>query len=87
MCGISGYYQFETKRFDVNELKNMARTTAHRGSDATGFFSDEFVGLAHNRLSIIDLSETANQPMVSNDSQFAVNFKFLVKRHPIPKLF
>jgi len=72
MCGISGYYQFETKRFDVNELKNMARTTAHRGSDATGFFSDEFVGLAHNRLSIIDLSETANQPMVSNDSQFVM---------------
>jgi len=72
MCGISGYYQFDSKQFEANELKNMAQATAHRGPDATGYFSDEFIGLAHNRLSIIDLNDSANQPMLSNDSQFLI---------------
>ena len=70
MCGIAGYYQFDTKQFETHELQNMARATAHRGPDATGFFSDEIVGLAHNRLSIIDLHDSANQPMASHDSRF-----------------
>ena len=72
MCGISGYYQFNSKQFEANELKKMAQTTAHRGPDATGFFSDDIVGLAHNRLSIIDLHESANQPMASHDSRFVI---------------
>jgi len=72
MCGIAGYYQFDSKRFEASELQNMARTTAHRGPDSTGFYSDETVGLTHNRLSIIDLNNTANQPMTSNDSNYII---------------
>jgi asparagine synthase (glutamine-hydrolysing) len=72
MCGIAGYYQFESKTFEEVELHKMAQTTAHRGPDSTGFFSDEIVGLAHNRLSIIDLHNEANQPMLSNDGNSVI---------------
>lgn len=74
MCGISGYYQYESKQFEPTDLEKMSKSILHRGPDATGFFSDQYVGLAHNRLSIIDLSEMANQPMESNDSRFVIVF-------------
>jgi len=72
MCGIAGYYLFNSTYFEATELRNMAQSTAHRGPDSTGFFSDEIVGLAHNRLSIIDLNNSANQPMISHDKNFII---------------
>ena len=72
MCGISGYYQFQSKNIESSDLEKMARSTTYRGPDATGFFSDDLVGLAHNRLSIIDLNDTANQPMISEDNRFVI---------------
>ena len=41
----------------------MTRALAHRGPDASGVWEAEGVGLAHRRLSIIDLSPAGNQPM------------------------
>jgi asparagine synthase (glutamine-hydrolysing) len=60
MCGISGFYDIHGT---VDVLKSMSNTMHHRGPDHQGMMTDMPVGLAHNRLSIIDLSDRANQPM------------------------
>ena len=45
----------------------MTNRLSHRGPDASGnyFNKDKHIGLGHRRLSILDLSESANQPMIS----------------------
>lgn len=72
MCGITGYYAPEAS-YNRETLAAMTAALAHRGPDADGFFFDEQrkVGLGHRRLSIIDLSEAANQPMFSHNGRFA----------------
>lgn len=47
----------------------MADAISHRGPDGEGYWVGGHVGLAHRRLSIIDLSDAASQPMVSPDGQ------------------
>ena len=60
MCGISGLVGTGNYEF---ELKRMLESQVHRGPDFTGtFFDNGFIALGHNRLSIIDLSQNANQP-------------------------
>jgi asparagine synthase (glutamine-hydrolysing) len=51
----------------------MAAAIRHRGPDGYGFFADEHVGLAHVRLSIVDLAGGA-QPIASEDGQVVVTF-------------
>ena len=69
MCGISG---FNWK--DKNKVTSMMQTLTHRGSNADGVFVDDGVSLAHNRLSIIDLSAEANQPMFDNKEELVIIF-------------
>tara|TARA_Y100000590_G_scaffold156343_1_gene179702 strand:+ start:5010 stop:6791 length:1782 start_codon:yes stop_codon:yes gene_type:complete len=58
MCGINGF------NFSDQELiKKMMAFTKNRGPDANGIYSENEVTLSHDRLSIIDLSSRANQPM------------------------
>ncbi|HET6225641.1 MAG TPA: asparagine synthase (glutamine-hydrolyzing) [Bacteroidia bacterium] len=71
MCGITGFYS-QAKKFSEKELHAMTDILAHRGPDAFGYFLDEYVGLGHRRLSIIDLSDSANQPMYSGDKRYVM---------------
>jgi len=68
MCGISGIYN-KNSIVQQDQLELMAKALIHRGPDATGYYISEnkTTGLAHDRLSIIDLSEYANQPMCNED--------------------
>ena len=65
MCGLSFYCS--SKINPVSELENSMLKIAHRGPDASGSFytkiNDYFIGIGHNRLSILDLSDTGKQPM------------------------
>jgi len=64
MCGIAGFTDPETGRDQaVKVLGDMLESIAHRGPDARDTFFDGATALGHNRLSIIDLSREANQPM------------------------
>ena len=75
MCGITGFVS--TKRIDHNAaLDKMVTALHHRGPDNKGVWFDERygIGLGHARLSILDLSETGNQPMVSNSGRFTIVF-------------
>lgn len=71
MCGISGFYS-PNKKFSEYELHLMTNSIAHRGPDAYGYFTDEIAGLGHRRLSILDLSDSANQPMHSRDEKYVI---------------
>lgn len=66
MCGITGFSDFRN-RSSEEILKKMTGTLAHRGPDGEGFYFKQTdhasIGLGHRRLSIIDLSAAANQPM------------------------
>ncbi|GAB6164124.1 amidotransferase 1, exosortase A system-associated [Thermostilla marina] len=73
MCGIAGIV-FRQSQHPVNEasLRAAAERLRHRGPDAQGTWSREGTGVAHCRLSIIDISAEADQPMVSPDGRFVL---------------
>ncbi len=73
MCGIAGYFSPEG-RFKKQDLETITTALAHRGPDAAGYFIENAVGLGHRRLSIIDLSESANQPFFSRNNRYALIF-------------
>ncbi|MEO8569773.1 MAG: asparagine synthase (glutamine-hydrolyzing) [Ginsengibacter sp.] len=75
MCGIAGYISLNNS-IKPAELVKATLALQHRGPDAEGFYfsDDEKVGLGHRRLSIIDLSSSANQPMFSSDGRYVIIF-------------
>jgi len=69
MCGIIGF-NFEDKKL----LERGLKVTKHRGPDNNGIYTDELVSLGHNRLSIIDLSESGKQPMSNENGDIWITF-------------
>jgi len=65
MCGISGVLLLDGSRVERSILDAQTRALAHRGPDGAGHWIDPSgtAGLGHRRLAIIDLSESASQPM------------------------
>lgn len=72
MCGIAGIIGLKDRNIASEKIKTMSRSLAHRGPDAEGFLLDENACLAHRRLSIIDLSENANQPIFDSSARYAI---------------
>ncbi|TGU70589.1 asparagine synthase (glutamine-hydrolyzing) [Geomonas terrae] len=70
MCGIMGVIGARPQK----DWESWGMLTAHRGPDAFGLWHDEHALLGHNRLSIIDLSTAANQPMVLEDGRYVIVF-------------
>lgn len=75
MCGIAGIITANTNELNTGRLKTMTDVIAHRGPDGEGQWisADGRVGLAHRRLSIIDLSEAGTQPMHYMD-RYSITF-------------
>lgn len=65
MCGIAGVMFLDGRTVDPGVLRRMTHELVHRGPDGAGHWVDasRSVGLGHRRLAIIDLSESASQPM------------------------
>lgn len=63
MCGICGQLRFDNKSVDSKDLNIMMSKIARRGPDSSGEWAQAGVGFGHQRLSIIDLSNHAHQPM------------------------
>lgn len=74
MCGIAGILNLNGQPVSPVFLRRMADVMAHRGPDGEGFYIDSFMGLAHRRLAIIDLSAAGHQPMMTPDSQHAITY-------------
>lgn len=73
MCGIAGFFQ-TSDLLSQTDLENMTDVQKHRGPDASGYAMHGGLGLGHRRLSILDLSEAANQPFYSDDKRFVIVF-------------
>ncbi len=77
MCGISGYYNYgSSKYYTLEDIRVMNDEQKHRGPDAEGMFADQDnkCGLGHRRLSIVDLSDAANQPMCNMTHSIWISF-------------
>ena len=74
MCGIAGIFDTQGDRaIDQTLLAQMNQRQHHRGPDETGLHAEAGVGLAHKRLSIIDLS-SGQQPLFNEDGSVVVVF-------------
>jgi asparagine synthase (glutamine-hydrolysing) len=83
MCGIAGILEGTRHTTTELELKRMAGQLSHRGPDSTGVYLRNGIGLAHTRLSILDLSSAGAQPYVEGDRALAYNgelYNFLAIR-------
>lgn len=72
MCGIGIYiskYGLNTRDF-YEKLQIINEIQRHRGPDNSDIYCEPNIGLCHTRLSIIDLSIKANQPLISDDRNF-----------------
>ena len=73
MCGIAGILKFDGRPANAGLLEPMIATLGHRGPDGSGVFAQNEVGLAHARLSIIDLAG-GHQPMSIDNGNLWITF-------------
>ena len=73
MCGIAGILSRQAPPPSVEQLAAMAASLSHRGPDEFGVYRDSSMGLAHARLSIIDIS-AGKQPLCNEDGSLWVVF-------------
>jgi len=82
MCGLAGEIRFDGRSASPERLAVMANSMVTRGPDAEGLFLQGRLGLAHRRLSIIDLSERAQQPMVDPELGLTVAYNGAIYNYP-----
>jgi asparagine synthase (glutamine-hydrolysing) len=84
MCGIVGIFSHSKRQpIEPATLVRMRDTMIHRGPDGGDcwYSADRTVGLAHRRLSIIDLSTSATQPMTNEDGAIWVTYNGEIYNH------
>jgi asparagine synthase (glutamine-hydrolysing) len=83
MCGVVGLFSFSGAPVGRSEIEAMRDRLAHRGPDGAGLWlsGDGRLGLGHRRLSIIDLSDAAAQPMPSHDGSIQLVFNGEIYNH------
>ena len=84
MCGFSGFiggHKLVSDPYSV--LKKMGDTLSHRGPDDNGEWYDSScdVGMAHRRLSIVDLSSAGHQPLISSSGRYIIAFNGEIYNH------
>lgn len=90
MCGISGFYNTSKYKVDEALLKSFISIQDHRGPDSNGYFYDSYIGMAHNRLSLIDLTDNGKQPFIDEENVLVYNgeiynYQELIKELPVQK--
>ena len=75
MCGITGMFAFNlVGKFNKIQVTNATMALQKRGPDFQDIYTDEWVGLGHRRLSIIDTSSVAHQPMWDDSKRYCIVF-------------
>lgn len=74
MCGIAGFIHLNQEVAHCSQIRAMTSAIAHRGPDGEGDWVEENVGIGHRRLSIVDLSDQAKQPMMSANQRFVLTY-------------
>jgi asparagine synthase (glutamine-hydrolysing) len=82
MCGIAGFIDPRTPDLEA-ACRAMARALLHRGPDDCGSYIQRELGLglAHRRLSIVDLSPAGHQPMTSTGGRYVIVFNGEIYNH------
>lgn len=85
MCGIVGALVFKGNDFSITDtyINGMRDAMKHRGPDGAGIWiaENKRVGMGHRRLSIIDLSDHASQPMCNEDGTLWISFNGEIYNH------
>lgn len=79
MCAIAGIWH--PNQSNPTIVEKMTQCLAHRGPDAEGFWHDQYCSLGHRRLKIVDLSDSANQPMISSNGDWVMVFNGEIYNH------
>ncbi|HEX6410419.1 MAG TPA: asparagine synthetase B, partial [Sphingomicrobium sp.] len=81
MCGIAGIFSYSAPEPAL--LNRMSDAIEHRGPDDEGVWVDRDcgIGFAHRRLSIVDLSASGHQPMLSPDGRYVLNYNGEIYNH------
>lgn len=75
MCGITGIFAFNlVGKFNKIHVTQATMSLEKRGPDFQDIFTDEWVGIGHRRLSIIDTSSVSNQPMWDDTGRYGIVF-------------
>jgi asparagine synthase (glutamine-hydrolysing) len=74
MCGILGYIALKNQQTDEKKFKKALDLQKHRGPDSFGIYKDNNFIFGHRRLSIIDLSDNAKQPMTAKNGEYILTF-------------
>ena len=74
MCGITGILNFDQQPVSYSMIKLMTDSIIHRGPDGEGQWTDNYIGLGHRRLAIIDLSPAGHQPMQTRDGRYILTY-------------
>ncbi|PCJ29656.1 MAG: asparagine synthase (glutamine-hydrolyzing) [Moraxellaceae bacterium] len=82
MCGIAGFWNLDKKPADTAAVEAMLDQIIHRGPDDRGIWSNKSVGLGHQRLSILDLSDRGHQPFITADKQGIIVYNGEVYNYP-----
>jgi asparagine synthase (glutamine-hydrolysing) len=78
VCGIAGEFRFDGRAAEAATVLDMARVLEPRGPDGWGIVGHGPLALAHQRLKIIDLSETGAQPMVDSELGLTAVFNGII---------
>ncbi|MEQ1692502.1 MAG: asparagine synthase (glutamine-hydrolyzing) [Gemmatimonas sp.] len=82
MCGICGVARTSSgPSVQTSVIERMRDTMVHRGPDGAGTFVDEYAGLGHRRLSIVDVAH-GHQPMFSENERLVIAYNGEVFNHP-----
>ena len=82
MCGICGELRLDGSQPQLNDIHLMMEKLEKRGPDNAGSYSDGALAFGHRRLSILDLSEKGNQPMLDPQLGLALVFNGTIYNHP-----
>ncbi len=72
MCGFVSQISKQAQEPDKKMISKMAEDIHHRGPDDEGYYYGDWFGLGFKRLSIIDLSKAAHQPMFDENKRFVI---------------
>jgi len=76
MCGITGFWNLDTRPVSQAMLERFTDSLSHRGPDGNGLYidPDSNLGFGHRRLAILDTSDTGRQPMSYGDGRYWITY-------------
>jgi len=83
MCGILGILKQRNSEYYIEDsvIKKMCSSIMHRGPDNSNYWIESGIALGHQRLSVLELSISGNQPMHSTDDRFVIIYNGEIYNH------